>query len=511
MARLELAPPLRRTRRYERGRRGQPDRPAPDAARRPAQRRRADPPRAPPAPGRSAAGSCCCATSRARWSPTRAPTCSCSSRGRRQRALRRGVRVRHAADAPDARAARPPPGARDPARRRDGARLVERHPHRRRAEGVQRPPRAPRHGARRGRRDRLRRLGARRPGARRARDGAARAPRPPDRVGQPARRRRGVRGARRRHGRGAAALRRAGQRPQLRRARRGRRRDRGRRDVAAAPSSAGEEPEPWASATPVAGQLGRDAERVRPEPRARRRRGGRSVAEKTCIYPGCERPAVPPHPLGGPQPAFCDLEEHNALTAHQERGAPRNERRRSPVADEVYRAVFLRVHPTGKMVLSLTTEADGNEPGYAELVGEELGIPALDVKVVPADTDRFGVGHGFNTSPSEGTPAAISSAAAKIRDKGRLLAAMALDAPPELAGVGRTARGRRGDRAQDDRGRRALRARHRRAAARRRGRPRRADGLPRLRGGPRARSRPRRGPSASRTARSRASCPSRTA
>jgi hypothetical protein len=43
------------------------------------------------------------------------------------------------------------------------------------------------------------------------------------------------------------------------------------------------------------------------------------VAEKTCIYPGCERPAVPAHPLGGPQPAFCDLEEHNALTAHQVR------------------------------------------------------------------------------------------------------------------------------------------------------------------------------------------------
>lgn len=40
---------------------------------------------------------------------------------------------------------------------------------------------------------------------------------------------------------------------------------------------------------------------------------------KTCIYPGCERPAVPAHPLGGPQPAFCDLKEHNALTAHQER------------------------------------------------------------------------------------------------------------------------------------------------------------------------------------------------
>jgi colicin import membrane protein len=40
---------------------------------------------------------------------------------------------------------------------------------------------------------------------------------------------------------------------------------------------------------------------------------------KMCIYPGCERAAVSANPLGGPQPSFCDLEEHNALTAHQER------------------------------------------------------------------------------------------------------------------------------------------------------------------------------------------------
>jgi hypothetical protein len=46
------------------------------------------------------------------------------------------------------------------------------------------------------------------------------------------------------------------------------------------------------------------------------------TAAKICIYPGCEQPAVPPHPLGGPQPSFCELEEHNALTAHQERLAP---------------------------------------------------------------------------------------------------------------------------------------------------------------------------------------------
>ena len=101
------------------------------------------------------------------------------------------------------------------------------------------------------------------------------------------------------------------------------------------------------------------------------------------------------------------------------------------MSDEAYRAVFLRVHPTGKMVLSLTTEGDGREADYAKLVGGELGVPPLDVKVVPADTDRFGNGHGFNTTPSDGTPAAIASATAKIRDKAQLLAAMALEAPPE--------------------------------------------------------------------------------
>ncbi|HSS53575.1 MAG TPA: molybdopterin cofactor-binding domain-containing protein, partial [Gaiellales bacterium] len=102
------------------------------------------------------------------------------------------------------------------------------------------------------------------------------------------------------------------------------------------------------------------------------------------------------------------------------------------MANEAYRAVFLRVHPTGKMVLSLTTDADGNEAAYARLVGEELGVPALDVKVVPADTDRFGTGHGYNTSPtSAGTAAAISRTTGKIRDKAQLLAGMQLGAAPE--------------------------------------------------------------------------------
>src|ERR1700757_1063855 len=101
------------------------------------------------------------------------------------------------------------------------------------------------------------------------------------------------------------------------------------------------------------------------------------------------------------------------------------------MADEAYRAVFLRVHPTGKMVLSLTTESDGEETRYAQLVASELGAPALDVKVVPADADRFGTGHGYNPTPSSETPAAIQSATGKIRAKAQLLAAAALNTAPD--------------------------------------------------------------------------------
>jgi aerobic carbon-monoxide dehydrogenase large subunit len=101
------------------------------------------------------------------------------------------------------------------------------------------------------------------------------------------------------------------------------------------------------------------------------------------------------------------------------------------VANEAYRAVFLRIHPTGKMVLSLSTESDGKDGEYAQLVAEELGVPALDVKVVPADTDRFGEGHGFNTAPSPGTAGAVSSVTGKIRAKAQQLAGAALECPAD--------------------------------------------------------------------------------
>jgi aerobic carbon-monoxide dehydrogenase large subunit len=97
----------------------------------------------------------------------------------------------------------------------------------------------------------------------------------------------------------------------------------------------------------------------------------------------------------------------------------------------VYRAVFLRVHPTGKPVLSLSTESDGQETQYAQIVSDELGIAAADVKVVPNDLDRFGEGHGFGTSPSQNTGNAIRSVCGKIKEKAQILAGGMLGTSPQ--------------------------------------------------------------------------------
>ena len=44
-----------------------------------------------------------------------------------------------------------------------------------------------------------------------------------------------------------------------------------------------------------------------------------------------------------------------------------------------YRAVFLRMHPTGKAVLSLSEASQGEEATLAGIAAGELGIPPEDV------------------------------------------------------------------------------------------------------------------------------------
>ncbi len=93
----------------------------------------------------------------------------------------------------------------------------------------------------------------------------------------------------------------------------------------------------------------------------------------------------------------------------------------------------LRVHPTGTAVLriSVQTQGQGHETTFAQIVAEELGIPADDVEVVHGDTDQtpFGLGtYGSRSTPVSG--AATAMVARKVRDRARLVAAAMLEADP---------------------------------------------------------------------------------
>jgi len=94
----------------------------------------------------------------------------------------------------------------------------------------------------------------------------------------------------------------------------------------------------------------------------------------------------------------------------------------------------LRVHPTGKAVvrLSVQTQGQGHETTFAQIVAEELGIPPEDIEVVHGDTDQtpFGLGtYGSRSTPVSG--AAVSLVSRKVREKAKLIAGAMLEARPE--------------------------------------------------------------------------------
>jgi len=93
----------------------------------------------------------------------------------------------------------------------------------------------------------------------------------------------------------------------------------------------------------------------------------------------------------------------------------------------------LRVHPTGKAVvrLSVQTQGQGHETTFAQIVAEEIGIPPADIEVVHGDTDQtpFGLGtYGSRSIPVSGGAAAL--VARKVRDKARLIASGMLEVAP---------------------------------------------------------------------------------
>ncbi|HKE15888.1 MAG TPA: aerobic carbon-monoxide dehydrogenase large subunit [Kofleriaceae bacterium] len=90
----------------------------------------------------------------------------------------------------------------------------------------------------------------------------------------------------------------------------------------------------------------------------------------------------------------------------------------------------LRVHPTGKAIARFGTKSQGqgHETTYAQIIAEELGIPAEFVQVEEGDTDT--APYGLGTYASRSTPtagAAGAMAARKVLDKARKIAAHLLE------------------------------------------------------------------------------------
>jgi carbon-monoxide dehydrogenase large subunit len=98
---------------------------------------------------------------------------------------------------------------------------------------------------------------------------------------------------------------------------------------------------------------------------------------------------------------------------------------------KMFDSAEIRVHPTGKAICRMGTKSQGqgHETTYAQIVAQELGIPAADVTVEEGDTDT--APYGLGTYASRSTPtsgAATAVASRKIRDKAKKIAAYLLEA-----------------------------------------------------------------------------------
>ncbi len=101
---------------------------------------------------------------------------------------------------------------------------------------------------------------------------------------------------------------------------------------------------------------------------------------------------------------------------------------------KMFDSAELRIHPTGKAILKLgvKSQGQGHETTFAQIVAEELGIPAGDVKVVEGDTDN--TPYGLGTYASRSTPVAGAATAVisrTLREKAKKIAAHLLEASEE--------------------------------------------------------------------------------
>jgi aerobic carbon-monoxide dehydrogenase large subunit len=97
---------------------------------------------------------------------------------------------------------------------------------------------------------------------------------------------------------------------------------------------------------------------------------------------------------------------------------------------KMFDSAEIRVHPTGKALARFGTKSQGqgHETTYAQIIAEELGLPASDIQVEEGDTDT--APYGLGTYASRSTPtagAAAAMASRKIKAKARKIAAYLME------------------------------------------------------------------------------------
>ncbi len=97
---------------------------------------------------------------------------------------------------------------------------------------------------------------------------------------------------------------------------------------------------------------------------------------------------------------------------------------------KMFDSAEIRIHPTGKALARFGTKSQGqgHETTYAQIVAEELGLPAADIQVEEGDTDT--APYGLGTYASRSTPTAGAAgvmAARKIKAKAKKIAAYLLE------------------------------------------------------------------------------------
>jgi len=100
-----------------------------------------------------------------------------------------------------------------------------------------------------------------------------------------------------------------------------------------------------------------------------------------------------------------------------------------------YEGGHVQVENSGRVLVStgLTSQGQGHETAFAQIVAQELGVPLDDVVVTTGDTRRFGYAVGtFASRAAVMSGNAVALAARNVRAKALRIAAEALECSPEV-------------------------------------------------------------------------------